>query len=256
MKTELVRVTPAMAKNMLGNNLVNRNLSERRVTELSKVILDNDWQVNHQGIAFYDDGTLADGQHRLSAVVRADVPVYMMVTTGLSKEVAMTIDSGRRRNLIDGIKISGAAPWMEAKHIGLVPIITYPRRLTDMQKVDFLMVMKPHVEFAAQCFISNRRHLTSSIVHAAIAMAHYHGVDEVKLIRFAEVFLNGIMGDANEKVIIICREYFLNNTNGGEVDKHEKFLKMQRAIQAYANDESVKRLVTPQDVIYSANGLF
>jgi hypothetical protein len=256
MKTELLCITPDVAKNMLGHNPINRNLSERAVADFSKVILDGDWQITHQGIAFYEDGTLADGQHRLSAVIRANHPVYMMVTTGLAKDSAMSIDSGRRRSLIDGIKISGQAPWMEAKHIGLVPIITYPRRLTDMQKVDFLMLMKPHVEFAAQCFISNRRHLTSSIVHASIAMAHYHGVDEVKLIRFAEVFLNGIMGSANEKVIIICREYFLNNTNGGEVDKHEKFLKMQRAIQAYANDENVKRLVTPQDVIYSANGLF
>jgi UDP-N-acetyl-D-galactosamine dehydrogenase len=42
---------------------------------------------------------------------------------GLSKDSAMSIDSGRRRSLIDGVKISGAAPWMEAKHINLVPII-------------------------------------------------------------------------------------------------------------------------------------
>jgi hypothetical protein len=180
----------------------------------------------------------------------------MMVTTGLPKNTAMSIDSGRRRSLIDGVKISGAAPWMEAKHIGLVPIITYPRRLTDGEKVRLLMLLKTHVIFAGQCFASNRRHLTSSVVHAAIAMAHYHGVDEAKLIRFAEVFFNGLMAEPNEKVIIMAREYFLSHTNSGEVDKNEKYLKLQRAIQAYVYDESVKRLVTPSDAIYSSYGLF
>lgn len=256
MRTELVKITPDMAKNMLNSNPINRNISERAVSDLSRAILNNDWQITHQGIAFYDDGTLADGQHRLTAVVKADVPVYMMVTKGLSKEVAMTLDSGRRRSLIDGIKISGAAPWMEAKHVNLVPIITHPKRLTDMQKVDFLIGMKPYVEFATDSFVSNRRFLTSSIIHAALAMAAYHKEDPAKLKRFAEVFLDGIMAEPGEKVIILIREYFLSHPNGGDSDKHEKYLKLQRAIQAYCRGESIKRLVQPAEVIYSAEGLF
>jgi hypothetical protein len=256
MRTELVKITPDMARNMLSSNPINRNISERAVSDLSRAILNNDWQITHQGIAFYDDGTLADGQHRLTAVVKADAPVYMMVTKGLSKEVAMTLDSGRRRSLIDGIKISGAAPWMEAKHVNLVPIITHPKRLTDMQKVDFLIGMKPYVEFATDAFVSNRRFLTSSIIHAALTMAAYHKEDTVKLKRFAEVFLDGIMAEPSEKVIILVREYFLSHPNGGDSDKHEKYLKLQRAIQAYCRGESIKRLIQPAEVIYSAEGLF
>jgi hypothetical protein len=256
MNTQLLEITPDMAKMMLDTNTNNRNLSERAVTQLATAMENGSWELNHQGLAFYEGGMLADGQHRLAAIIRANKPITMMVTTGLPKNTAMTIDSGRRRSLIDGVKISGAAPWMEAKHIGLVPIITYPRRLTDGEKVRLLMLLKPHVIFAGQCFASNRRHLTSSVVHAAIAMAHYHGVDEIKLIRFAEVFFNGLMADPNEKVIIMAREYFLGHTNSGEIDKNEKYLKLQRAIQAYVYDENVKRLVTPSDAIYSSYGLF
>jgi len=256
MNTQLLEITPDMARMMLDTNTNNRNLSERAVTQFATAMENDNWELNHQGIAFYEGGMLADGQHRLAAIIRVNKPIKMMVTTGMPKSTAMTLDSGRRRSLIDGVKISGAAPWMEAKHIGMVPIITYPRRLTDGEKVKFLMLMRTHVVFAAQCFVSNRRHLTGSVVHAAIAMAHYHGVDEVKLIRFAEVFFNGIMADANEKVIIMAREYFLGHTNGGEVDKNEKYLKLQRAIQAYVYDEGVKRLVTPAEPIYSAYGLF
>lgn len=256
MRTELVKVTPDMARNMLASNPVNRRISERAVSDLSKAILNNDWQITHQGIAFYEDGSLADGQHRLTAVIKANVPVHMMITKGLAKDAAMSIDSGRRRSLIDGVKISGAAPWMEAKHINLVPIITHPKRLTDMQKLDFLVGMKPYVEFATEVFVSNRRYLTGSIIHAALTMAAYHKEDPEKLKRFARVFLDGIMADPNEKVIILAREYFLSHTNGGDSDKHDKYLKLQRAIQAYCAGENVRRLIQPQEVIYSAEGLF
>jgi len=256
MRTELVKVTPDMARNMLASNPVNRRISERAVSDLSKAILNNDWQITHQGIAFYEDGSLADGQHRLTAVIKANVPVHMMITKGLAKDAAMSIDSGRRRSLIDGVKISGAAPWMEAKHINLVPIITHPKRLTDMQKLDFLVGMKPYVEFATEAFVSNRRYLTGSIIHAALTMAAYHKEDPEKLKRFARVFLDGIMADPNEKVIILAREYFLSHTNGGDSDKHDKYLKLQRAIQAYCAGENVRRLIQPQEVIYSAEGLF
>jgi len=255
MRTDLVQITPDMARNMLASNPVNRKISERAVADLAKAILNNDWQITHQGIAFYDDGTLADGQHRLLAIIKANVPVYMMITKGLSKDSAMSIDSGRRRSLIDGVKISGTAHWMEAKHINLVPIIAH-KRITDMQKLEFLVGMKPYVEFATNAFVSNRRYLTSSIIHAALTMAAYHGEDQEKLKRFAQVFLDGIMSDPNEKIIILAREYFLSHTNNGDSDKNDKYLKLQRAIQAYCSNENVKRLIQPQNIIYSADGLF
>lgn len=245
-----------MAKTMLEKNVINRRIDERAITKWQKLMLDNDWQVTHQGIAFFEDGTLADGQHRLMAIIRNNKPIPFFVTYNLPKSAAMAIDSGRKRSLIDGIKISGAAPWMEARHLQMVPTIAYPARLTDMQKIDLLSLIRPHAEFAVQCFASNRRYLTPSIIHAAVTMAHYHGVDEVKLIRFCEVFLDGAMAEPTERVIILVRDYFMNHTNSGSVDKNEKYLRVQRAIQAYANGEVTKRLIQPQEAIYSSEGLF
>jgi hypothetical protein len=256
MKTELVKITPAMARSMLEKNVVNRRIEDRAVVYWATLMEENDWQVTHQGIAFYDDGTLADGQHRLLAIVRVNKPVTFLVTTGLPKSVAMAIDSGRKRSLIDGIKISGVGDWIEARHLQMVPVITYPKKLSDMQKVEFLYLIKEHAEFAVQCFVSNRRGLTPSIVHSAIAMAHMHGEDEAKLIRFGEVFYDGVMADPTERVIVLVRDYFMNFVNNGASDKRDKYLKMQRAIQAYCKGEIIKRLMQPQENIYSADGLF
>jgi hypothetical protein len=255
-KSELTYITPAMAKDMLKKNIINRDLSERLITDYATQMTENDWQITHQGVAFFEDGTFADGQNRLMAIVKANKTVPCFVTTGLPKSAAMAIDSGRKRSLIDGIKISGKAPWMQARHLQFVPTITYPKRLTDMQKIDFLENIRKHAVFAVQCFPTNRRHLTPSIIHAAIAMAHYHGVDEAKLIRFAEVFLDGAMAHPSERAIILVRDYFMNHTNSGAVDKNDKYLRVQRAIEAYSKDEIVRRLVQPQEVIYSAEGLF
>jgi hypothetical protein len=87
-------------------------------------------------------------------------------------------------------------------------------------------------------------------------MAHMHGEDEIKLKRFCEVFYNGVMADPTERVIVLVRDYFMNFTNNGASDKRDKYLKMQRAVQAYCKGEVVKRLIQPQENIYSADGLF
>jgi hypothetical protein len=256
MRTEYVTITPAMAKEMLEKNKTNRDIKEYRITHWVKLMESQDWYITHQGLAFYEDGTLADGQHRLLAIIKVNRPVTFLVTYGLPRAAAMAIDSGVKRSLIDGIKISGIADWIEARHLQLAPVIGYPRKLSDMQRIDFLYLIKEHAQFAVQCFPSNRRHLVPSIVQSAIAMAHHHGEDEAKLIRFCEVFFDGLMSDPSERVIILARDHFMNFTNNGAKDKDDKYLKLQRAIQAYCKGEQVRRLIQPTDPIYPADHLF
>lgn len=256
MRTEYVTITPAMAAEMLEKNEINRDVKAHRVAHWAKLMESQDWYITHQGIAFYEDGTLADGQHRLLAIIKINKAVTFLVTYGLPKAAAMAIDSGVKRSLIDGIKISGIADWIEARHLQLAPVVGYPRKLSDMQRIDFLYEIKEHAQFAVQCFASNRKHLVPSIVQSAIAMAHHYGEDEADLIRFCEVFLDGIMANPNERVIILARDHFMNFTKNGAKDKDDKYLKLQRAIQAYCNKEQVRRLVQPAEPIYPANHLF
>lgn len=256
MRTEYLTITPAMAAEMLLKNKTNRDIKTHRITHWAKLMESQDWYTTHQGIAFYEDGTLADGQHRLLAIIRVNKAVTFQVTYGLPIAAAMAIDSGVKRSLIDGIKISGIADWIEARHLQIAPVIAYPRKLSDMQRIDFLYAIQEHATFAVQCFASNRRHLVPSIVQSAIAMAHYYGEDEVKLIRFCEVFLDGAMAHPDEKVIILARDHFMNFTKNGAKDKDDKYLKLQRAIQAYCKGEHVRRLMQPPSPIYVADHLF
>ena len=120
MKTVTMDLTPEMAEYFLTKNdpvtgtkggqiKNNRPLRAGFVNQLARKIRKGLWQHTHQGIAFYKDGHLADGQHRLSAIVMANRTVRVNVTFGLDREVGATIDIGRKRTAGDVLAMSGKA---------------------------------------------------------------------------------------------------------------------------------------------------
>jgi len=109
MKSEVRTVTPREAAQWLehsnGHNRHNRPLSKSYVSYLAREIEVGNWRLTHQGIAFDSDGTLVDGQHRLSAIIEAKKPIQILVTLGLPVERFPIIDRGvaRHMSVITGI---------------------------------------------------------------------------------------------------------------------------------------------------------
>lgn len=66
-----------------------------------------DWKVTHQGIAFSIGGVLVDGQHRLAAIVEADIPVEMTVFTDVNEGTFDVLDTGKSRNAADVLALEG-----------------------------------------------------------------------------------------------------------------------------------------------------
>jgi hypothetical protein len=214
------------------------------------------WSVTHQGIAFYEDGTLADGQHRLEAIVRSGATITMYITKGLERHQSINIDAHRPRSTIDGIRIGGLSDWIQSKHISMASVLTSPKRLAAQELVDFLESIADSAKFATEAFPTNRRYLTASIIHAALCLAHFAGEKPSYLRRFGEVLLSGIPEGSDERVIVLAREAFLRNPNNSESDKSEKYLKLQRAISAYCHGVEVLRLTVPKETIYTMEGMF
>lgn len=106
-KSEMVRVTPTRAKQMLNKNLRNRNLREATVAQYARDMAAGNWPFNGESIKFAEDGTLLDGQHRLAAIVRSNVPVLMLVITGLPQSAQETVDVGRKRTASDTLLLRG-----------------------------------------------------------------------------------------------------------------------------------------------------
>lgn len=108
MKTELMGVTPKMARDWLKSNGGNRQLRPSVVEKLHSSYERGEWKVTHQGIAFAASGRLLDGQHRLTFI--SQLPegsvVSINVTTGQNEDTFDAIDIGVGRTMGDVYGIS------------------------------------------------------------------------------------------------------------------------------------------------------
>jgi hypothetical protein len=100
-------VTPKKAAEWLDANTTNRPISKSVVRGFAEAMSRGDWVVTHQGIAFDTDGVLIDGQHRLAAIVEADVPIELTVFTEVATDTFDVLDTGKRRNAADALAIEG-----------------------------------------------------------------------------------------------------------------------------------------------------
>ena len=101
MNIEMTTITPPMATLFLANNVSNRKLNKHHVDFLADQMLTGKWQKNGQTIVIADDGTLMDGQHRLNAIIKANVPAELGLCTGVPKTAMPTIDNGKSRSTSD-----------------------------------------------------------------------------------------------------------------------------------------------------------
>ena len=105
MKVVEMVITPEQAQKWLDEKfLVNRFVRSTTIDQYARAMKAGKWDLTANPIQFDKEGMILDGHHRLSAIVKAGVPVKMMVATGCDR--SMYVDSGMRRNDSDRIKMS------------------------------------------------------------------------------------------------------------------------------------------------------
>jgi hypothetical protein len=120
MKTQTETITPEYASTLLASNINNRRLRDAKIKQYARDMANGAWVLTHQGIAIYQDGTIADGQHRLEACVRADASFVSQITYDLPRkagppgrgalEVRDAIDVGAPRGLGDQLHLGHNIP--------------------------------------------------------------------------------------------------------------------------------------------------
>ncbi|HRG39538.1 MAG TPA: hypothetical protein PK289_13490 [Bacteroidia bacterium] len=128
MKTEIVKITPEKALQILKHNTKNVPLNNKLIEFYASEMIRGKWQLTGQGISIADDGTLIDGQHRLRAIVKSKVSVQMLVISELSfADTFNYYDTGRKRtagNVMGaaGIKNYGAIAAVVGKYLAMSKI--------------------------------------------------------------------------------------------------------------------------------------
>ena len=102
---EIVTVTPDMARKMLEGNEGNRPKKKSVVARYAAIMLAGNWSLSPDGLIFGRDGRLLQGQHRLSAVIIADVPVDFVVWRDVDDTVFRVLDRGAIRSASDALGI-------------------------------------------------------------------------------------------------------------------------------------------------------
>lgn len=106
MKTSIITVTPAMAQLFLNSNAdFQRNLRIGEVKTLAAAMQRGEWVLTHQGVAFDSEGRLIDGQHRLHAIIMANMPQDMLVVEGVDPAAFKVLDIGAKRSTSDLLSI-------------------------------------------------------------------------------------------------------------------------------------------------------
>lgn len=105
---EVITLTPQLgALIFLESNKRNRDWRVARSESLARQMRNGEWCLNGQGIQFYKDGLLADGQHRTAAVAMAGLSVPISVFYGMETNAIVTIDCGTKRNAADALHLDG-----------------------------------------------------------------------------------------------------------------------------------------------------
>ncbi|MFD0883123.1 hypothetical protein ACFQ08_00890 [Streptosporangium algeriense] len=101
-------IDPGRAQELLRRNGRNRRLDKGTVDRYAEAMRRGEWQLSHQGIAVGENGELLDGQHRLEAIIKADIAVEMPVARGMSRDAFSVLDTGKRRSPSDALRLAGA----------------------------------------------------------------------------------------------------------------------------------------------------
>lgn len=105
--TTLEEITPELAKRYLAYNIKeNRHVSPSIVIKYASDMESGNFMINNNAICFNEYGQLIDGQHRLQACVKANVPFKSFVTRNLPAGAYKVIDVGRPRDAKVALKYS------------------------------------------------------------------------------------------------------------------------------------------------------
>lgn len=137
-KTTIEVITPDMAKEYLTHNIVNRKPNKGQVAYYARMMSEGKWLLNGESIVFDNKGNLSDGQHRLMAVMMANVPIQSVVVRDVDCEAFTTIDQGKARSAKDSFSVKGIPNGVKvASAIRKFIIMGRLEKMASLKSIDF-----------------------------------------------------------------------------------------------------------------------
>lgn len=258
MRSRTQKITPQKAQQWLDEtNKSNRPLSRPVLRSFADAMERGDWKVTHQGIAFDTNGVLVDGQHRLAAIVEADMPVEMTVFTEVPPGTFDVLDTGKRRNAADALAIGGEKyPHMLASMIRTVylyehrPDAAWSGRSATVTNHQILDTLSAHPRLRDFIALGERISDATGMIKSAAGAASYL-VEQVNKRGRLDDWYDGIIDGAglakNDPRLTFRNTMFrMARKEAGQVqrrhDTREHMTLYLKAFNAWAKGETLPRL--------------
>jgi hypothetical protein len=204
MKTEIRKIGPAEAEELLLLNRRNRHSRPTHVARLAADMANGDWR-NGSTILLADDGgvqLLLDGQHRLAAIVKSGVTVELVIISGLALDDQAAVDTGLRRGLADVLTLAGeknsaalasAIGWYWRRQNG------YTRTSQTPTVAQGLAVLRDNPGLR-ECFTSPRRAAEGLKISRGLAACLFYeqlAIDAEDAAAFWDMLATGLVPDQN-----------------------------------------------------------
>jgi hypothetical protein len=253
---KLETVTPSKAERWLDQNKANRKMRDGVAEKYADDMKNGRWTTCPTPIAFYHDGDLADGQHRLWAIVDSGESITFPIARGLERTDGLNIDTGLSRTLVDNARISGSDTDLSNELISVARAVAVGNQGNNgkpLSNAARLVMIEDHRD-AAKWAVSNGprgRGLRNAPVLASVARAWYWEQDKDKLKRFCDVFTSGLTDREDEFAAIVLRNYFL--TKRGLLSSSlwtDTFLKTQNAVSYFMKGKRLTVIKAVNDEAY------
>jgi hypothetical protein len=114
--TSVETISPVIAALLFVElNKHNRDFSLTKAHGYAQQMKLGFWRLVHQGLAFYANGKLADGQHRLAATFLSDTTQQFTVFRNFAEDAMQAIDIGKRRTAGDAFGLNNLLPKEDNK---------------------------------------------------------------------------------------------------------------------------------------------
>jgi len=256
-RVETVLMTPKHAERLLELNVNNRNLRETHVAYLTGVIRRGEWKTTPDAIMVSDTGVLINGQHRLQAIARSNVPVrvvlmapsavmerFRIVPTTVPDSVRTVTDCGIGRTAAD---LTGrdqklcelVKGWIREKGAGSVRVSAAQIEecyLQNREMFDWATALRPRLRGVGRVYL-----------WVALCEAY------LKYPKEADAFAKALIQPASDvQQAAFLREYIIKAsalTGGGDGDVVRKsyYLSTVYAFKCYLAGKRMKRVYTKEE---------
>lgn len=248
---EIMTITPAVAKRWLARNVRNRKLKERDIAKYARDMASGNWNFTGEAIKFDTNGAIADGQHRLHAIVRSGVPCQLLVVRGIDPDAQSVMDSGVKRSVADSLTLEGIADAsivasaarlaLKETAAGIVPADARVLDATNSE-IRAFVELHPEVKHAAQLARSFYPDFDAPPSVLAVAWMALSKIDiDAAATFFHSVSNNATDGPGDPRNALI-RRIASARRNGEKLTQAQNLSLIYRAWNAYRAGATVRSL--------------